>query len=432
MSIEIKTPGKEQSCFEYEIVREGFAVSSYLTYEYNVGNLKRRNLLLVKQPGSSNLLSNNEENEYRRFFQYMSFQTRGKSGQTIERTKRIVNEIISGNIQFPNARVAIHRFGPVPVFVLPQKHKVDFSYGENLEKIEVQIAIYADVYEHPKPRVGYGIPYFVSSGTEFLESLEINFARLVRRYFEDIGEHLGDISSNLSRLEVFSRSRKLEEDLATSIKTKVDKAKPGPQDLYNFFSGNKVNDKYRCEFFEKHQDLVFLAEYFRIFTLYFLNELYKRLGVADYAKKYSDDIENIYLEYSGFLPGKFSKKEVRKRLRQVKLLDAALECYRNDSLTNWPTLNEDDQHWLNQLVSFAKFVWSIKEIDVQVERGRIFISHNHDVFEAEQLRNQIEAYVDSEFGKEIKIYYSKQQPPFHLLKIFKERFGFLTCLRLLF
>lgn len=184
---QIIPPFREESAYSYRIRQSGLDVNAYLTYD--VPNTSdQRSILLVNR--SNAFISDVHRAEYNRLIERI----RESSGH-ITGMKNIVNRLVEGEFaKLPNVRVAVHRYGPVPVYVLPESYVIK-NMGTSLK---VQIGVYPDlVSQISRPSVNLNLP-FLSNTSEFVRSLSVGLGLMFRRYLEDVGEGMFDIEHHLN------------------------------------------------------------------------------------------------------------------------------------------------------------------------------------------------------------------------------------------
>ncbi len=112
---QILSPAREESRYRYRIRQAGLDFNAYLTYEVPQVS-DERSILLVNV--SYAFIDDEHRVEYSRFIERI----RESSGR-FTGMKNIVNRLVDGEFaKLPNVRVAVHKYGPVPVYVLPEKY----------------------------------------------------------------------------------------------------------------------------------------------------------------------------------------------------------------------------------------------------------------------------------------------------------------------
>lgn len=394
-SIQIIPPTKEENRYRYRLRAAGNDYRGYLTYELP-RNSDHRTILLVN--ASHPFIASENQAEYDRLIQRIS-----ESIQRIAGAKNIVNRLAEGEFaNLPNVRIAIHKYGPVPVYVLPQKFGIQ-HFGDD---IEVQIGVYPHLKSLKSgSQISLLLP-FLTTKAEFVRSLGIGLGPLFQRYLEDVGEAMYDIKHHLSLPGIFDRAKEIEAILAESIKTKLDSVMPTK---LTFEHPQSEDEKLVKELFERESDWIFTARYSRQFALYFLNELYRIIGVESRSTSYLGGFQNIQTEFDALL-GNGYVKAWRSELPLVATLSKTIRAY-NDG--DYDTIKEivvhDEPLWVQRFVQFARFIAALHDEKLAPMAGRIFISYHHDVPVTEVLMGQIIDYIKSNFPNRVEVLSVKER-----------------------
>ena len=272
--------------------------------------------------------------------------------------KCLVNSIVK--LAIPNAGVAVHKFGPVPVAILEEPREVEF----NGRPIQCQVGVYPSVGSRNKSVRPPG----VTNKEEFLATLTLRLDVQMRRYLEDAGEHLFDIEYHSDLIGALSRSKACETVLGGSIQTKLDAICARSRS-----PSHAAIRRLQQEIREEYAVTLFRAKFGRNFTLFLLNELYEAIGIRKKGR-YANELGKALQK--GDEGGYFEKDS---SLRYLK------ECYQdyNDARASRTVLEarvpSEGKLWVQRLVGFARFVgmlhWSAKSRDVT----RVFVSYHHKV-----------------------------------------------------
>ena len=400
MKIKIISPTNDESCFEYEVIVDDISLSGFLTYEFFPQKSTYRNLLILSE---SNVLISNEIKHNYGFFKE-TLKSNINRGKFIG-IKSVVNQIVDGSLCIDDVKIAIHKFGPVPVYILPGIHSLTFKGKE----VNVFLGVYPCLPNrntNKNNRKLYATPTFINSKQEYLECLDLGLGFLFKRYFEDIAEDMVDIENHLSNTKVFERAKAIEMTLAGSIKQKIDTVMPSLAEWEkyinkDYFYCSQIKE---CEIFEKTADWLYLASYSRIFSLYFINELYKHIGLSSQSNKYLDRFKSMEDVFKKLL-GEENLHLVKQNLNQYNDLSKALHFYINKQYIDLQNLKNNTKTWTDQIIDFAKFVSLLNEYNIFNSRGRIFISYHHNVFKTKIVKNQIENYIKEIFDDNIEILY---------------------------
>ena len=388
--IQIIPPTKEENRYRYRI-RAGIDYNAFLTYELPTTS-DERSILLIN--GSQQLPTTTEQNaEYERLVD--------RIGETLGRftgAKNIVNRIAEGEFaNLPNVRIAVHKYGPVPVYVLPETYSIGYFGGD----IQAQIGIYPKIAPLNGGRRGVNLQLpFLGTKAEFVRSLNVGLGLMFQRYLEDVGEGMYDIKHHLNLAGTFDRAKEIEETLAESIRSKLDVAMPSAA---MFRHPQSEDEKLVKALFEKEYNWIFTARYARQFALYFLNELYRMIGVESRSDSYLGGFGAIRDEFNALL-GKDYVKNALRELPLVALLSRALRAYRDGDNDTLREINVDGETlWVRRFVQFARFVASINLEQLPPTTGRIFISYQHDVPVTEVLLSRINDYIKSNFPNRVEV-----------------------------
>ena len=387
MAYELIPPSTDSHGFSYQICENNHSkATSYLTYEF-VKNDTKRLLVLTR----NNHIIRDEQliEEYDKFIKLIRSH---QSESNIQTAKTIFNKIYDGEIESQYISTAIHRFGPVPVFKLPETYKTKY-YNED---IECQIAIYPNIANENQKLSNY--PVGVVNNLQFLNCLEKKFDFLVTRYFEDIGEYFFDIENHSNFESAYKNAKEIERIIGESIVSKLNVI--GKKD-----AKNAIVENTRLRIFENHLPFIFKAQYVRNFVLYALNEFYNKLGLKE---------KDYFLEF----------KELKKKIKdfdryveddtQLKYLSNALKGYyrkKKDGEIFIYDTSRIPTVWVKRYVDFLCFISTLKYIKSVPEKSKIFISYHHDVQISEILKNKIIELINFEFANMIEILHVDEDKP---------------------
>ena len=388
-------PTKEQDRYRYRIRVAGMDYNANLTYELPRKS-EDRTILLVNVSRTFPFITSEDEAEYNRLIDRI----RETSGR-FAGVKNIVNRLAENEFaNLPNVRIAVHKFGPVPVYLLPQKYTISYL-GDH---IEAQIGVYPDLKaQKSRDKGGRSVNLllpFLASKTEFVRSLSVGLGLMFQRYLEDIGEGMYDIKHHLDLAGVFNRAKEIETILAESIKSKLDVAIPSVQ---VFKYPNSTHEEWVKELFEREGDWIFTARYARQYALYFLNELYEIIGIEPRSDYYLKGFKQIQQQFDALLGPGYMRRAIGQ-LPQVARLSSAIRAYKDN---DYDTLRDVNVHgeplWIRRFVQFARFIAALNQERLKPITGRIFISYHHDVPVTEILRKQINDYISSQFPNRVEV-----------------------------
>jgi hypothetical protein len=402
MAIQIVSHKNEDSCYAVQVISQGNTYRTWLTYELHPTMPEERSLLLIK--GTIDFLEEDERKAYQDLFNCLKTGV----GERTEHTKSIVNLLVGGQVKLKGVRIAVHKFGPVPVYIPNKSYDIQLkSQHENVKHLKVQLALYPTMpYVLPKKHGEKGSRNqheFMNSSSEYIKSLQIGFGRIMQRYLEDVAEDFFDIEHHLGLRRVLQRGKQAETTLTESIKAKLVKALISPRILEHYRKCNgETNDNVinsACKLFEENTNWVLTAAFARIYAQFFLNALYEQVGIESRVQQYREDLARLEGEFDARIhPGSF-QDAVEDKLPDLATLLRAIKAY-----DSWDTSELENLHanalWAQGFVNFARFISGLRafarEFSLTPQKCRIFISHHHNVPSTEVLKSQLTNWVDRE------------------------------------
>ncbi|MGZ5568375.1 MAG: hypothetical protein ACXWKG_15280, partial [Limisphaerales bacterium] len=256
-------PTRDESCYIFRIENTltGRRSPAFLTFELFPNPTFERNLIICDD---ESLLSSGEN---RSQYEALNDALKADNRERFAKTKSIVNELVDGDRAFANVRIAVHKYGPVPVYVLGRGFEVQV-HGRN---VKAQIALFPSKNRRSKlSRPDKNIPYFLSSRTEFRKSMTVAPQVVFQRYFEDVAEDFRDIRRTLRQVDFYRRAKSAERRLAESIGAKLKVLVPKTP------VANSLDplQKHAWEYFSAHAETLYEAAVARSFALLLLNEVY--------------------------------------------------------------------------------------------------------------------------------------------------------------
>lgn len=384
--MKILLPRKDDCIYRHRVEYQNNVYPCWLTYEIFPNTSRYRNLLLFK--GTKSVLNENELIEYNNLYSRLINEASGN----IASSKNIVNKIAEGVLSLPNVRLTIHRFGPVPVYVLPEEYNLSIR-GKTFT---VNLAMYPNLPRNSFSKLGR--EEYIKNQVEFINTLNLKTSLIFNRYLEDVGEFFYDIEYHLGLEDVFRRAHDVEKTLGESIKTKYEACLPQIS-YFKAYKEDKLNDhsaRFLCNFFEEKSEIILTARYARSYALYFINELYKLLGITSITEHYHDEFKLIKNDFDKRLYDGFYKDCTRDNLDNLIILRNVLMAYNSK---DYQILNsiKSEIKWVSQFVGFAKFISKLlnetDKFSLKPEISRIFISHQHDITVTELLKKQIDNWL---------------------------------------
>lgn len=401
---DIQSTGLKNSCFDFRIERNGRDGLAELTYNLNDAPPSRR-LLRVREQDAIRLfpgLANN--GDFRLFRDHVnSLQARGLANMSI--AKGIVLEQFDASEKNPSLGIAVHKMGPVPVFLLPDTLVGTVS---NIHLFGQEIHPTIGVY-----------PSFAGGERlikhDLLRSYGIQLDIMLRKYLEDVGEHFHDIENYLPRIDVFSRAKKAETVLQQSIEQKIE--------FILRYSQPDADSQLQAtarDVWNRFQKEIITAALARVFALHLINELYRMLGVADKSAKYEQDWTKFHQIFANL----YGESEFEALFRP----DTELFLLR-EARTQYIAQNEDSEfepvwaqaehrkiRWVQDFVAFARFIAGLRRESPTVGTGRLFLSMQHNVGGSSNLYQSLDKYITTRSATD-------GRPPAQILAVINEPHG---------
>jgi hypothetical protein len=405
----IKPPQEKESCYRFILHASGLDIGgAYLTCEIFPNKSNDRNILIIN--GRATVIKQLNETERRGYDAlYREIEPwEGSDRRIFAATKNIVSRLEENTLKLKNVKVVVHKLGPVPVYILPEKYKVT-CLGMD---VEAQIGIFPVIKNIPSviKRKIAAPSFLVGDKEEFLQSLKYGLDVMFQRYLEDIGECMFDIEHHLNVHETFERAKEMEDIIGKSLKTKIAVLSPPPKTTDKPYS-TKIH-QISFEIFERQVDWIFAARYARQFAMFFLNELYKKLGVKSVSSHYFNGFSEIKEYFNAMLEDGWYE-DTKRDFIQISLLNRALQAYHHNDLDEILELDSDIL-WTKRFLQFAKFLATLNDrgiASIRPTSGRLFISYHHEVPIAETLKAQIENYLNDKFGDQLAVISFKNREP---------------------
>jgi hypothetical protein len=373
------------SCYDFRIVREGREGVAELTYNLNDPSSSRR-LLRLRETDALRLF--NELPANRQFEQFRDqvkdMKSRGIGNISI--AKGMVLDQYDSAQRNPDHGIAVHRMGPVPVFLLPETLTGKLPTLEvNGLSIDPIIGIYPSL---PGGEAGTKTLY----KQDLLRSYNIQLDIMLQKYLEDTGEHFHDIENHLPRRDVLNRAKQAEAVLKQSLEDKIEL-------ILTHVEGDLDVDLHplAVRVWDSFSVSIMTAALARVFALHLLNELYRILGMADKSAKYEDDwhrFSAVFRDLSTdsdfddlFVPGS-----------ELSLLrDARTHYLAESDDSDFEALHaqaaERGIRWVQDFTNFARFVAGLRRESPSVGTGRLFISLQHNVSAATGFFQSVSEYI---------------------------------------
>jgi hypothetical protein len=156
--------------------------------------------------------------QYRSEFEKFETRLRALNSSKFSAAKYAVSEIAANKWPTDIYCVGAHKMGPVPALKL-QGHPVE---AQQLPGQQLHVVVYPRA-----PDTGYRDG---STNSALFECLQvIGLAPVAKVYFEDVFEHLKDISDNLGLVQSIERIKAIRETLGQSVRSKLQVMTPSPE-----------------------------------------------------------------------------------------------------------------------------------------------------------------------------------------------------------
>jgi hypothetical protein len=309
---------------------------------------------------------------------------RGRTAQA----KCIVGRIARGEFHYPGKGVAVHRYGPVPVVVVDTDQTHELPDGTT---VTLRLGLY--VSGHRGRRLNCA-----PSAVHFLESLKLETALLLRRYFEDAGEMLHAIQHRANLELTLTWAKSVEVVLAESVGSKLAEIldEVSRKNRHTKLTELELSRTLR----ESRTAEILQATYGRTLILYLLNQLYELLGIRDRSGDYRRKLETFESR---------NESLYSHPLREVMALDATLadlvgifSAYSTCIDSTFPVEMapvRSEVSWVKHVAAFARFIAVLRKqaAPTTEERSKvfdprfvkIFLSSNHSVPSAIEISRQL-------------------------------------------
>lgn len=380
--IKIIQPNENDNGYKYEFIINGQKATGYLTYDL-MGNLKTRTLLLTTK---SNIIKNKK---VKRSFEALQDQIQlYKNRGAFYTAKGIVNSIYDKEFSIPNVSVAIHRFGPTPVCIMPEIFELEF----NGKKRQCQIGVYPYIKNSGKKSI-YGIEI---TKIEFLQSLKIRLDVILKRYLEDVAENFFDIENHSDLSAAIKKAKASETVLAESITTKIDLILSTTKGYanQNFYKVTSLKN----DLIKSYSETIFKVRYAKFYAYFFINELYKSTGFS------SKDFKNKFR--------KLKKEEVDYNANitsdtDLILLRKAITNYETGKGRNIIEENLSSQTttlWVRRFIQFASFMHYLKkENKGNPHIAKIFLSNRFTKSNSQTIKIKLDKLISNYFSNRVQL-----------------------------
>lgn len=384
--ITITQPDNVDNGFTYMYNINGVQGTCYLTYNL-LGNLDKRTLLVTSEDGFLQNSKNLENFEILKQKMFYYAKTRG----SFEVTKTVVNDIYINNVTIPNTGIAVHKYGPVPVFIFPEPIEIIF----NGNKRKCNIAILPKVQGI---KLANQIPIGTQSDIEYLNSLKIRLDIVFKKYLEDVGELLFDIENHSNITIAVKKAKKAMTVLKLSISSKINKIESNAKGIDNHLF--RETRRIKNELLGMYSESIFKAKYASYFAMYFIEEMYNLLG---FIKKNDFDLIDKFNDHDDYFQKLNSDLD-------VTLLEECFSYFRYDEggkIKSTHLSNKTDNLWVKRFIDFSNFIYHLKEFknskSLDTHTPKIFLSYQYKSDSSNIVKNQIKDLIISFFKGKVEL-----------------------------
>lgn len=384
------SPLREHFYRRYISFKNGAKISGYLTYSLGTSNTGSRSLLLVNS--TIPLSSDEQKKAYSTFCKTLdSINGHGTFGKVKSYASHLN---LNPNGTESDVILAVHKFGPVPVF----DTGLDIQTTLDGQNVSARIAI----YHHPAKWIKKNQHHFTASPNDelLIQSLDGNMEIVFRRYYEDVAYRIHDIVHSANLDNAIKWSKEVETTIASSIKSKLRVISPSDTEKKGFnewktWSQSKhrlSNSQFvRRKFFEENSAEIYKSIYFRLSVLYLLNCLYAEIGISSRRKQYRDRLENLNTKFRGYFGDNFVKN-TKLSSPDLSSLSHYLHAYINKS-EDQLYHEEKLSNWVSPIVELIRLLYWLDKFKTSPEKARIFLSYHHEVPESELTKDRIIKYI---------------------------------------
>lgn len=381
--IKITPPNENDNGYKFKFEINGEKGTGYLTYDL-MNNLKKRTLLLTTK---SNII---KSKKVKRSFETLRNQIElYKNKGNFYAAKGIVNSIYDKEFTIAHISIAVHRFGPIPVCVLPETFTVVF----NGEERECQIGVYPYIDNKTESSNEHQA---LMTKIEFLQSLKIRLDVIFNRYLEDVAENFFDIENYSDLPSALKKAKSCESILSESITTKLDAITSTTRGVSNQFFYDLTKTK--RELNDMYSDSIFKVRYAKYYAYFFINELYKILGFS--SKDFSEKFRKL----------KFNRVEYNAKMKNdsdLILLKKSISNYHTGEgvkIIEQGLANQTTSLWVRRFINFSNFIYNLKKESLSnPHKTKIFLSNRFTKSDSQTLKTKIEDIIEQHFSNRVEL-----------------------------
>jgi len=297
----------------------------------------------------------------------------GKTGAA----KALALEIHEGKLNLPRVDVAVHKYGAVPIYLIPDATVALEIFAQQRD---CRIGIFVSGRERKSSEEDLedhrGRPV---NSLELLRSLRIRPDLTFIRYMEDVGEYAHDLRTRRNWSYIFRYGRKMEESLNASVGSKiktvlryaVPKSTRGSEILL------AAQDEAR-RYLADYGGLLYKYSAARAIYLFILNHLYRAVGMKDKCDHYDSEYQDGWRK---FFVSVADRHESLDTDAELGALDSVWKAWHAaDAEQELAVLQKDSRsvaHWLQRLVDFACFTSHLHHLKTDPGTTKVFFSSRH-------------------------------------------------------
>lgn len=390
----------EKHTYHWEVELNGVRQDAFLTYALKRPSDRYRRILAVEvsQPERVRAwLDDDCYNALRMLHELFRQKRRTGLGKT-GAAKAMALEIYRGQLDMPYLDVAVHKFGAVPIYLVPGTSvSLELFGGQR----ECSIGIFVSGGEIDSRELdSESDSSRPVNALELVRSLSIHPDLQFIRYLEDVGEYTHDLHTRHNWSYVFRYGRKMEELLKASVFSKIDTVlrNAAPRTVRK---PNEVRLALREEaerYLTGYSGLLCKYSTARVLYLFLLNHLYRAVGMKDKCDYYGSQCQNGWKQ---FFPSVEDREVFCDGDTELGHLYAIWQAWHStDAEAELAALQRDTQnaaHWVRRLTEFACFASRIKQVNLEPEATKVFFS-SRQVESMRQLRQQVAASFERQFA----------------------------------
>lgn len=338
---------------------------------------------------------------FRREFEALRSGASSVRGTRLYWQKHLVNRILDRDPavqkELPNVGIVVHRFGPVPAYIVPETRHSTIWDGE---RIEVEVAVLPRQWEDClKQATGP-----CDTPAEFVRSLEGNLEPILLRYISDISLMLKSIEERCNCKDAFELCKKIEDKIGASVQTKLDALTPfrkerGQEVITANWSNHRPDltgatreSVLRLNAYSQASDEFIVGRYLRSAVLYMVNETYRHLGLDSRSLKYVQRLQEIRRQADAMHGDRTFERIIESR-PAVQRVFGAIQAYISEDRAYFAERMEEPASWDQRLARYVTFLHHLQEWgQLSPHFSRVFISKPHHGTVAPKVVHQLQQW----------------------------------------